>query len=112
MTAAMIEKDDVARDLIRHHFTVEPELQAVYRIMSANETSPDEPIKLLEVNAATVATGSVEVFGFAPSKVTPFAVMIAEITPEELEQLKSDPRALPQGWSLKGAKVFERGRAA
>jgi hypothetical protein len=106
------DKDEAARDLIQHHFAVEPELRAVYRIMSANETSPDEPIKLLEVNAATVATGSVEVFGFAASKSTPFSVMIAEVTPDELEQLKSNPRAMPHGWSLAQALVFERGRAA
>jgi hypothetical protein len=106
------DKDRAARDLIQHHFAVEPELRAVYRILSANETSPEEPIKLLEVNAATVATGSVEVFGFAPSKSTPFSVMIAEVTPEELEQLKANPLAMPQGWSLAQAEVFERGRAA
>jgi hypothetical protein len=106
------DKDDAARDLIQHHFAVEPELRAVYRIMSANEASADEPIKLLEVNAATVATGSVEVFGFAPSKSTPFSVMIAEVTPEELEQLETNARAMPQGWSLTQAQVFKRGRAA
>ncbi|MEY4544394.1 MAG: hypothetical protein RL685_589 [Pseudomonadota bacterium] len=106
------DKDQAARALIQHHFAVEPELSAVYRILSANEASPDEPIKLLEVNAATVASGSVEVFGFAPSKSTPFSVMIAEVTPEELEQLKANPLAMPQGWSLTRAEVFERGRAA
>jgi hypothetical protein len=44
----------------------------VYRIVNDNEASPDEPIKLLEVNGATLATGSVEVFGFGPSRDLPF----------------------------------------
>lgn len=38
----------------------EPDLTHVIRIVGDNEDAPDEPIKLLEVNAATVATGSVE----------------------------------------------------
>ncbi len=42
-------KDDVARDLIRWHFLVDPEIKAIYRVVSPNEAAEGEPIKLLEV---------------------------------------------------------------
>ena len=108
----MPNKDEVARELIEHHFAVEPELRAVYRLVSARENESDEPIKLLEVNAATPASGSVEVFGFAPTAEVPFAVHIAEVTPEELEHLKKSPELLPAGWNLAQAKLFPRAQAA
>ena len=108
----MPDKDDVATELIQHHFAVEPELREVYRLLSAREDAADEPIKLLEVSAATPASGSVEVFGFAPTQEVPFAVQIAEITPEELESLQKSPELLPEGWNLGEATLFQRPRAA
>lgn len=104
----MTSKDQAARELVEHHFAVEPGLSVVYRIVGDQETSPAEPIKLLEINATTVATGSVEVFGFGPSHDLPFSVQIAEITPDELERFRSAPGSLPKGWDLSRAVVFER----
>jgi hypothetical protein len=108
----MATKDDVAKELVQHHFQVEPELRVVYRILGDEEASPGVPIRLLEVNAATVATGSIEVFGFAPSQGVPFPVEIAEITPDELAAFQKTPGALPAGWDLSKAIVFERPKAA
>jgi hypothetical protein len=105
-------KDDVARELVAAHFEVEPALSRVYRIRSEREDDPREPIKLLEVNANTVSTGSVEPFAFAATETTPTATVIAEITPEELRQLEEGKLALPRGWSLEGAETFDRPRAA
>jgi hypothetical protein len=108
----MLNKDQATRALVEHHFAVQPELNVVYRIVNDNEASPDEPIKLLEVNGATLATGSVEVFGFGPSRDLPFSVQIAEVTPGEFEQFRGNPQSLPRGWDLSSAEVFERPRAA
>ena len=108
----MLDKDQATRDLVEHHFSVQPELNLVYRIVNDNEASPDEPIKLLEVNAATFATGSVEVFGFGPSHDLPFSVQIAEVTPGELDRFRSNPQSLPRGWDLSRSEIFERPRAA
>lgn len=99
-------KDQVARELAESHFLVEPSLKCVYWIVSENE-GENEPIKLLEVNADTVATGSVEVFTFAPTKDVPYATAIAEVTPEEFERLKKNELKLPRGWSLAKAQLFE-----
>jgi hypothetical protein len=50
-------KDEAVRELATWHFGIEPDLKQVIRIVGDNEDKPGEPIKLLEVNAATVATG-------------------------------------------------------
>jgi hypothetical protein len=105
-------KDQVARELVDAHFRVEPALSRIYRIRSEREDDPQEPIKLLEVNANTVATGSIEPFAFAPTKDTPSPTVIAEITPEEHKRLQAGEIALPHGWSLVGADTFDRTRAA
>jgi len=105
-------KDEAAQDLATWHFGVEPELARVVRIMADNEDEPGEPIKLLEINAATVATGSVEPFAFAPSASVPFPTTIAEVTPEEFERIKRNELQLPHGWSLAKSQLFERPRAA
>jgi hypothetical protein len=107
-----LTKDEAARELAEWHFGVEPDLQKVIRIVSDNEDEPDEPIKLLEVNAATVATGSVEPYAFAPSPSVPFPTVIAEITPDEYERVRQNEIRLPAGWSLARTQLFERPRAA
>src|SRR5215210_8833191 len=106
--SAMHAKDAAARRLIEWHFTVEPELREVYRILMENEGSQEEPIRLLEVNAATVPTGSVEPFAFSPTQEIPFLTVIAEVTPEEFESFRSKPEALPRGWDLSRAERFVR----
>ena len=105
-------KDETAQELAALHFGVEPELARVVRIMAENEDEPGEPIKLLEVNAATVATGSVEPFAFGPSAAIPFPTTIAEVTPEEFERIKRNELPLPLRWSLAKSQLFERPRAA
>jgi hypothetical protein len=108
----MPSKDQVAQELIAAHFAIEPYLQAVYRMVTENEASATEPIKLLEVNAATVATGSVTPFEFAPTQDVPFPTVIAEVTPAEFEVLQKDFSKLPKGWRLDRAQRFTRGELA
>jgi hypothetical protein len=103
-----LQKDEVARELAESHFRVEPDLQQVIRIVADNEDDLNEPIKLLEVNAATVATGSVERYAFAPSESVPFPTVIAEITPEEFERIGRSELKLPEGWSLGKTQIFKR----
>ena len=108
----MLTRDEAARNLVLHHFEVEPELKAVYVFAGDQGTGPDEPIRLLEVNDATLATGTVEVFSFAPSSKFPYAVQIAEVTVDEFERLLQDPSQLPDGWALEQATRIDRERAA
>jgi hypothetical protein len=97
----MPDKEQVAAELIKTHFTVEPHLSEVWRIVGDNEASPTEPIKLLEVNDATVATASIVPFCFTPTKDVPFPTVIIEMTSEEFAAVTKDPSRLPNGWSLR-----------
>ena len=108
----MRAKDDAARALIDWHFEIEPDLEEVFLVVGDDETAADEPIKLLEVNAATVPTGSVEPFAFAPAGDIPYRVVVAEITPQELKEIIASPHRLPRGWDLRRAKRFTRPEAA
>lgn len=103
----MPDKDTIAAELIRWHFKVEPGLVTVYRVMSDNEADPKEPIKLIEVNTHTVSSfaGNFEAFGFAPTRDVPFPTLIAEVTPDELAELRKNGR-LPHGWAIEGAQQF------
>ena len=105
-------KDEAVRELADWHFGVEPDLTRIIRMVAEDEDAADEPIKLLEVNAATVATGSVEPYAFAASASVPFPTVIAEVTPEEFERIQRNEIALPRGWSLTRTQLFERPAAA
>ena len=59
------------------HFRGEPGLEAVFVLRMVE----GETIKLLEVNTATVATGSIESFAFGATKDTPYPMIVAEVTP-------------------------------
>ena len=103
----MSDKDRVAEELIRWHFEVEPGLVRVYRVLAINEDDPTEPIKLLEVNEQTLATGSFEAYGFAPTADVPFPVLIAEVTSVELDGLRRSG-GLPPGWDIQAARQYGR----
>ena len=104
----MNEKDEVAARLIGWHFRMEPELRAVYRIISADEDAAGEPIKLLEVNAASVETGRVVPFAFGAAGDITYPSVVAEVTPAEMDALRQHKIALPAGWSLNTAREFLR----
>jgi hypothetical protein len=111
-SAAMpITKEEAARVLAEAHFGIEDGLERVF-IIRAGIDDPREPIKLLEVNANTVPTGSIEAIPFSPSKDIPFVTEIAEISPEEFSRLERGELALPQGWTLDDADDVPRPRAA
>src|SRR5690606_23273199 len=93
------DKDRAARELIEWHYQVEPELELVYRVVTDNEDDPDEPIKLVEINAAAVRTGRFSAFGFAPTQDFAYHTVIAELTRDELNALRSRGE-IPSGWDL------------
>jgi hypothetical protein len=97
-------REAVARKLARHHFEVEPDLKFVVYF----DIDPEDTITLLEISESTPASGSVDAFVFAATKDIPYVTRIAEITPEEYEQLREDPSWLPREWSLVKSTVIER----
>lgn len=102
------DKDEVARDLIAWHFQIEPEITKIYRVQVENEDREDEPIKLLEVNPESAETGRVDSFFFDPAGDITYPSVIAEVTPRELELIRLQLLALPEGWSLEGAEEHLR----
>jgi hypothetical protein len=67
----MADKQEAARRLAKAHFLVEDGLVNVFRLVSPTESDP-EPIKLLEVNRDTVATGIMPVrFDAVPERGIP-----------------------------------------
>lgn len=103
----MPDKDAIAADLINWHFQVEPGLVSVYRIISENEADASEPIKLVEVNTRTMATGTFDAFGFAATPDVPYRTVIAEVTPQEFVEFRNTGR-FPRGWDIASAKQYSR----
>lgn len=104
----MSEKDEAAERLIDWHFRIEPKTKVIYRFIAPDEDSPNEPIKLLEVNSETFETGRVDAFGFGPSGDVPYSTVTAVVTGSEMDRIMEGEIALPEGWDLKTAKTYQR----
>lgn len=93
-------KDSVARLIADAHRAVEPAIAGIYRIESpGHEEDPGEPIKLLEVNPNTPASGIMPVgLSAHPANGIVFPSIVVEIHPTEFEQLKQGVITLPNGW--------------
>jgi hypothetical protein len=97
------EREAVARGLANKHYEIESGLTQVYWITSASEaeSSPEEPIKLLEVNRDTIESGVMPLhFGPAPASGIPYPSIIIEVTPNEFEKIQSHQLKLPHGWEI------------
>lgn len=96
-------KEAVAQRLAEAHYGIEPGIELIVRMVSSvdREADPEEPIKLLEVNPNTVASGIHPLF-FGPHVTSGifYPSVIVEITPEEYGQVQRRPDSLPNGWKL------------
>jgi hypothetical protein len=96
-------KDAAARRLALTHFEIEDGLTHIFRITGPAEVEENEsePIKLLEVNEATVPSGVMPLhFGAAPARGIPYPSIIVEVTPDEFEQIIAQAVKLPKGWAI------------
>lgn len=95
-------KEQVARDLANRHFAIEPGMTRIFRYCDEEhpEESRAEPLKLLEVNVATVPVGIMPLgFGPIPSVGIPFPSTIIEVTPDEFDSIEKKNLTLPDGWT-------------
>lgn len=103
-------KDAVADRVARAHYSIEPGLSLIVKLEAApdREADPAEPVKLLEVNENTFSTGVQPLF-FGPHPATGvfYPIVIIDITPEEMAEIRRDPTRLPNGWRL-GREVWRR----
>lgn len=94
------EKEQIAKVLAEAHRNLEPTIERIMRIVGPNEADRGEPIKLLEVNATTVASGIWPIaFSPAPPDV-PYGSVVVEVTPDEYAAIRARTLPLPSGWSL------------
>ena len=99
----MASKDEAARTLASRHFEIEEGMTRIFRLRAAAgaEDRQDEPIKLLEVNAATVPSGIMPLhFGPAPASGVPYLSVIVEVTPDEFKRIESAELSLPNDWRI------------
>ena len=93
-------RKEIAKELVEYHVLVEDGIIHAFRYERAGGDLPDEPLKLLEVNRATVPAGIAPVY-FGASRELPVPVVIIEVTEEEFEELELGDLALPDGWDLR-----------
>jgi len=99
----MTDKEEMRKKLANAHYAYEPGITQVFSIWgeAEYEALPSEPVKLLEVNKNTIATGIAALaFGPVPSRGYPFPSVIIEVTPEEFERIQKQELSLPHGWRL------------
>ncbi len=98
----MSDKENAALTLAQMHFRYEPGMREIYRVIDvdADEQDPQEPIKLLEVNADTIPSGVLPL-GFDPIPASGnFPSVIIQITPAEFTKIQCGELHLPQGWQI------------
>jgi hypothetical protein len=96
-------KQAVAQRLAEAHYAVEPGIERIIQLLASpeREVDPREPIKLLEVNPNTTASGIHPLF-FGPHAAGGifYPSVIVEVTPAEYEQIQRDADLLPNEWRL------------
>lgn len=98
----LAEKADVAKRIASSHRQLEPEIAHIFRLEApGKELDPKEPIKLLEINPNTVASGILPI-GFSPHPPSgvPYPTVIVEIHTSEWPQLQAGQLKLPEGWTF------------
>jgi hypothetical protein len=95
---------ELVRQLTRSHFDIE---EGVERIIWVKNGNPRE-VRLIEINRDVIPVGDFYAFSFAPSQAFPLPIRIADVTPQEWEQIQRGEIKLPAEWSLEKTQVFER----
>jgi hypothetical protein len=96
--------ESVVEKLVQERFDLDENLE---KVMWINPDLTSE-IRLIQITAETIPTGDVMSFYFAPSDEIPYPMFLAQVTPEEWQQVLRDEIPLPEEWSLENHKVFSR----
>jgi hypothetical protein len=97
----MSDREMAEKLLAGRHYLLEPEITEIRTLCSGSAYEATEPIKLLEVNPNTIASGIMPLrFDAIPGSGINFPSVIVEITPDEYEQIKRKELSLPNGWTL------------
>jgi hypothetical protein len=88
------EIEAIARRMVRDHFETEEFLDRIIWFKSAGN---EEEIHLIEVNRDADPSGTVMTLYFGETKKFPLPALVADVTPEEWEQIRIGKIPLPQG---------------
>lgn len=100
-------RDEVAAWAAKQHLFVDSGIREVWYLP---EGAPADEIRFLELNDRFAANGSnVEAIGFGLDfDGARFRLLVADITSEQLEEIKRDRSRLPAGWSLDRNTIWRR----
>ena len=102
----MLTKEEAVREMVASHYQFDPRIREIIRFLSPHEEDPTEPIKVLDVTPDTPLSGRVMAFTFGPYENFPYKMQTADITPEEMEQVRRQEIPLPSGWSLQNSVIY------
>ncbi len=101
----MSDKAEAAERLARIHYqsaSTSLVFSCSASVAVGSEDSPDEPIKLLEVDEQTIPSGIVPLrFGPVPEQDINCSSVIIEVTPEEYQKIERGELKLPAGWETR-----------
>lgn len=106
-TPKSTNRDDVAAWVAKKHFVTDA---SIHEIWYLPQGAPADEIRLLEVNerlTGDVADVEPIDFGLDVSGAR-FKLFVADLSSDQLEQLKRDPSRLPAGWRVDGNLVWRR----
>jgi hypothetical protein len=108
MSTATQERAAFAEWLARQHLRFDNRLtQVVYLPTDA----PEDEVRLLEVNTGLYPEPGNPVVAIETTPAIidlPFRVWVADVTPNEWNQIQANPALLPPGWSLEGRRTTRR----
>jgi hypothetical protein len=97
----------LVQQLTRSHFDIEEGVERIIWVKNGNA----QDVRLIEINRDVIPAGDFYPFYFAPSPDFPLPIHIADVTPEEWEQIQRGEIILPPEWALQKIEVFERSNA-
>lgn len=96
------KKEKMVSVLVDEHFAGEASLRIIVWLRG-NE--PQDEIRLLHVDECTIPSpDEVQSFRFASTTDVPYAVRLAQVTPDEWDRIRSKHLNLPRGWILDSSK--------
>ena len=101
------DRDSVAAWVARQHIIVDGGVREVWYLP---EGAPSDEIRLLELNDRVLGDeSSIEPFDYGLDvDGASFRLMVADVTTDQMDQIKKKAQPLPPGWTLDGNKVWRR----
>lgn len=95
----MPDKENIARILAAAHRKYEPAIVRIVRLLGEQENENGEPVKLLELNLETWASGIWPVAFTPDPPEIPYGSVIVEVTPDEYQSIVNKKLLLPHKWT-------------